>query len=70
MVFKGFADPRFVDLSVMPRALGDESPTLTSGHKSRTDEDITKVIDAMPKGIRGYPDSWDLYEFTRALDNT
>jgi hypothetical protein len=33
-----------------------------------TDEDITKVIDSMPRGIKGLMRDWDLYEFTRAIE--
>jgi hypothetical protein len=33
-----------------------------------TDEVITKVIDSMPKKMRGFMDGWDLYDFTRAIE--
>jgi Zn finger protein HypA/HybF involved in hydrogenase expression len=36
--------------------------------KPLTDEDITKVIDSMPRGINGWMSDWDLYEFTRAIE--
>ena len=33
-----------------------------------TDKVITKVIDSMPKKMRGFMDGWDLYDFTRAIE--
>jgi len=47
-----------------------EEPLYTTPpqRKPLTDEDITKVIDSMPRGINGWMSDWDLYEFTRAVE--
>ena len=33
-----------------------------------TDEEITKVVDSMPRGINGWMSDWDLYEYARAIE--
>ena len=33
-----------------------------------TDEETTKVIKSMPKGIKGWMIDWDLYEFSKAIE--
>ena len=36
--------------------------------KPLTDKAITKVIDSMPKKMKGFGVDWDLYEFVRAIE--
>ena len=36
--------------------------------KPLTDKAITKVIDSMPKKMKGFGVDWDLYEFARAIE--
>ena len=36
--------------------------------KPLTDRAITKVIDSMPKKMKGFMVDWDLYEFARAIE--
>jgi hypothetical protein len=36
--------------------------------KPLTDKAITKVIDSMPKKMKGFMVDWDLYEFARAIE--
>ena len=33
-----------------------------------TDEETTKVIKSMPRGIRGWMSDWDLYEFSKVYE--
>lgn len=33
-----------------------------------TDKAITKVIDSMPKKMKGFMIDWDMYEFARAIE--
>ncbi len=33
-----------------------------------TDEETTKVIKSMPRGINGWMSDWDLYEFSKAIE--
>jgi hypothetical protein len=33
-----------------------------------TDEVITKVVDSMPRGIKGWMSDWDLYDYARAIE--
>jgi hypothetical protein len=33
-----------------------------------TDKVITKVVDSMPRGIKGWMSDWDLYEFAKAIE--
>ena len=33
-----------------------------------TDKAITKVIDSMPRGIKGWMSDWDLYDYARAIE--
>lgn len=35
-----------------------------------TDKAITKVVDSMPRGIKGLMSDWDLYEYARAIEAT
>jgi hypothetical protein len=33
-----------------------------------TDKAITKVVDSMPRGIKGWMSDWDLYDYARAIE--
>jgi hypothetical protein len=33
-----------------------------------TDKVITKVVDSMPRGIKGWMSDWDLYDYARAIE--
>jgi hypothetical protein len=33
-----------------------------------TDKVITKVVESMPRGIKGWMSDWDLYDYARAIE--
>ena len=45
-----------------------ECPNCKPQRKPLTDVIITKVIDSMPKGIKGWTIDWGFYDFARAIE--
>ena len=48
--------------------LGQEIEQEPAQRKPLTDVIITKVIDSMPKGIKGWTIDWGFYDFARAIE--
>ena len=53
---------------IVIRGLEGEVAKLKAERKPLTDKAITKVIDSMPKKMKGFMVDWDLYKFTRAIE--
>ena len=52
------------------KGVGTAFYTTPPQRKPLTDKAITKVIDSMPKKMKGFGVDWDLYEFARAIEAT
>ena len=50
------------------KGVGTAFYTTPPQRKPLTDKAITKVIDSMPKKMKGFGVDWDLYEFARAIE--